>query len=38
MTSFAEIRVSYEQKKKLGPLGFVTVGIYQGIKWLFVRG
>lgn len=38
MTSFAEIRVSYEQKKKLGPLGFVTVGIYKGIKWLFVRG
>ncbi len=38
MTSFAEIRVSYEQKKKLGPLGYITVGIYKGIKWLFVRG
>lgn len=34
---YASIRVAFRQKAKLGPLGFVVNGLYQGVRWLFVR-
>jgi hypothetical protein len=35
---FSTLTVSINQKQKLGPLGYLFVGIGKGIGWLFVRG
>jgi len=35
---FSTLTVSVNQKQKLGPLGYLFVGIGKGIGWLFVRG
>lgn len=35
---FSSITIHYNEKQKLGLLGYVFVGTYKGIKWLFVRG
>lgn len=40
LTSFATIKVNFidlEEVPKPGPIGYVFVGLYKGIKWLFVR-
>ncbi len=37
LTQLATITVNLEQKKKLGILGAISVGLYKAIKWLFVR-
>lgn len=34
---FSTIDVNFEQKAKLGPLGYVFKGLYSGVRWLFVR-
>ncbi len=36
--AYSSITVSLREKTKLGPLGYVFNALYQGIKWLFVRG
>jgi hypothetical protein len=35
---FSTLTVNVNQKQKLGPLGYLFVGIGKGIGWLFVRG
>ncbi len=37
LDQFSTITVYVQEKKKLGLLGYVGVGIYQGVKWLFIR-
>lgn len=37
LVDYSTIDVYYQQKVKLGVLGYVFVGSYQAIKWLFVR-
>ncbi len=37
LTDFSTIEIYLEQKEKLGILGYVFVGLYKGIEWLFVR-
>lgn len=34
---FSTIDVTFAEKAKLGPLGYVFKGLYSGVKWLFVR-
>lgn len=36
LVSYSTIHVSYEQKIKPGILGYIGIGLYKGIKWLFV--
>ncbi|MDX2301582.1 MAG: DUF4349 domain-containing protein [Microscillaceae bacterium] len=31
------IEINIHQKVKLGPLGYITYGLYKGVAWLFVR-
>lgn len=38
LEEFSTITVHIQQKKKLGVLGYVSVGLYKGVRWLFVRG
>lgn len=38
LEEYSTISVNIHQKKKLGILGYVSVGLYKGVKWLFVRG
>ena len=35
---YSIIQISYTEKKKLGILGWVGLGLYQTVKWLFIRG
>jgi hypothetical protein len=35
---FSTITVNVTQKAKLGVLGYVFVGVWKGVSWLFVRG
>ena len=35
---FSTITVQYSEKTKLGVLGYVFVGLWKGVSWLFVRG
>jgi hypothetical protein len=35
-TSYATITLSFEERVSPGPLGWVFVGMYKGVKWLFV--
>jgi hypothetical protein len=37
LVDYSTIDVYYQQKVKLGVLGYVFVGAYQTVKWLFVR-
>jgi len=38
LEEYSTVTVYIHQKKKLGILGYVSVGLYKGVKWLFVRG
>lgn len=35
---YSPIQIHYTEKKKLGILGWVGYGMYQTVKWLFIRG
>ena len=35
---YSTITVNYNEKTKLGVLGYVFVGLWKGVSWLFVRG
>jgi hypothetical protein len=37
LTEYSTININLEQKEKLGILGYVFVGLYKGISWLFIR-
>lgn len=37
LTEFSTIDIYLEQKEKLGILGYIFVGLFKGIGWLFVR-
>ncbi|MEL6632936.1 MAG: DUF4349 domain-containing protein [Bacteroidota bacterium] len=37
LTTFATINIRHEEKKKPGPLGYIGLGLYHSVKWLFVR-
>lgn len=37
LTEFSTITIKLTEKKKLGLLGYVGVGLYHSVKWLFVR-
>ena len=37
LEEFATITISIKEKKKLGLLGYVGVGLYKTVKWFFVR-
>jgi hypothetical protein len=37
LSDYSTIGVSMEEKQRMGILGYVFVGIYRGVKWLFVR-
>jgi len=37
LTEYSTININLEQKEKLGILGYVFVGLYKGIGWLFIR-
>jgi hypothetical protein len=38
LTEYSTIDVYYGSKPKPGILGYVFIGLYKGVKWLFVRG
>ena len=38
LADMATITVQLQEKDKLGPLGYVFVGLWKGVRWLFVRG
>jgi hypothetical protein len=38
LADMATITVQLQEKEKLGPLGYVFVGLWKGVRWLFVRG
>lgn len=35
-TSFATVTVTFEERVRPGPIGWVFYGLYKGVKWLFV--
>jgi hypothetical protein len=37
LEAYATITVDLQEKVKPGLIGYVFVGLYQGVKWLFVR-
>jgi PBP1b-binding outer membrane lipoprotein LpoB len=37
LVAYSTIHVKYEQKVKPGIIGYIGIGLYKGIKWLFVR-
>ena len=37
LSEFSTIEVALVEKKKIGVLGYVGLGIYEAVKWLFVR-
>jgi hypothetical protein len=37
LDEFATIAARWAERKKPGPLGYVAIGLYQSVKWLFVR-
>ena len=37
LSEMATLSVDLQQKEKLGPLGYVCVGAWKGVRWLFVR-
>ncbi len=34
---YSTIHVTMEERKKPGILGYVAIGVYQVVKWFFVR-
>jgi hypothetical protein len=38
LVDYATIEVNYEKGKKTGVIGYVLVGVFKAVKWLFVRG
>ena len=38
LTKYSTITINLNEKKKLGVLGYVGVGLYRSVKWLFIRG
>lgn len=38
LTEYATLTVVLRPKVKLGPLGYLSVGLYKAVGWLFVRG
>lgn len=38
LTKYSTITINLNEKKKLGVLGYVGVGMYRSVKWLFIRG
>ena len=37
LTEFSTITVNLKEKKKPGPLGYIGIGLYRSVMWLFVR-
>ncbi len=37
LVSYSTINVRYEEKIKPGIIGYIGIGLYKGVKWLFVR-
>lgn len=37
LVSYATLTINLQEKKKPGPIGYIGVGLYHAIKWLFVR-
>lgn len=37
LSTYSTITVHLREKKKPGPLGYVFIGVYHTVKWLFVR-
>jgi cell division protein ZapA (FtsZ GTPase activity inhibitor) len=37
LSDYSTITISIEEKRKLGVLGYIGVGLYKGVRWLFVR-
>ena len=37
LSEYSTISINYEQHKKPGILGYIGLGLYKGVKWLFVR-
>ncbi len=37
LSDLATIQVDLQEREKLGPLGYVFVGLWKGVSWLFVR-
>jgi cell division protein ZapA (FtsZ GTPase activity inhibitor) len=37
LASFATITIQLKEKKKPGVLGYIGIGLYESVKWLFVR-
>ena len=38
LSEFSTLTIYLQQRKKLGVLGYISVGLYEGVRWLFVRG
>ncbi len=38
LDAFATITINLKERQKPGPLGYIGIGIYRGVRWLFVRG
>jgi hypothetical protein len=37
LSDLATIQVDLQEREKLGPLGYIFVGLWRGVSWLFVR-
>lgn len=37
LSEFSTITVNLKEKKKPGPLGYIGIGLYRSVMWLFVR-
>jgi len=38
LSEFSTLTIYLQQRKKLGILGYIGVGLYESVRWLFVRG
>jgi len=38
LSAFATITINLQERKKPGVLGYIGLGLYHSVKWLFVRG
>jgi len=38
LSEFSTLTIYLQQRKKLGILGYVCVGLYESVRWLFIRG
>lgn len=38
LDAYATITINLRERKKPGVLGYIGLGLYRGVKWLFVRG